>query len=189
MFYQRKISRSCQHCLHHEQWYCNDDSLKVIDDNIIILHFPFSICIFFPSKRCWIECCRDFQIEQLQMAAVGYFACGNSSISTFHMNSQIFGMFEVFFSQAFRRFCFFLTFWKSEATFFRKPYHILRNLQKLSEFPPNDFFRVLCVCEEALWTNIMTYLTPSCLSKWTKDSGSLLMPFYPGGHSRTFIVK
>ena len=140
MFYQRKISRSCQHCLHHEQWYCNDDSLKVIDDNIIILHFPFSICIFFPSKRCWIECCRDFQIEQLQMAAVGYFACGNSSISTFHMNSQIFGMFEVFFSQAFRRFCFFLTFWKSEPTFFRKPYHILRNLQKLSEFPPNDFF-------------------------------------------------
>ena len=117
LFYQRKISRSCQLFLHHEQWYCNDDSMKVIDDNIIILHFPFSICIFFPSKRCWIECCRDFQIEQLQMAAVGYFTCGNSNISTFYM---MFRMFEVFFSRI-SAVLVFLRFWQTKATFFANP--------------------------------------------------------------------
>ena len=100
-----------------EQWYCIDDSMKVIDDNIIILHFPFSICIFFPSKRCWIECCRDFQIEQLQMAAVGYFACGNSNISTFYM---MFRMFEVFFSRI-SAVLVFLRFWQTKATFFANP--------------------------------------------------------------------
>ena len=154
-----------------------------MDDNIIILHFPFSICIFFPSKRCWIECCRDFQIEQLQMAAVGYFACGNSNISTFHINSQMSGCLKFFFFWHFGGF-FFLHILAIRGNIFRKPYHILRNLQKLSEFPPNDFFG-FCVSVK----NIMTYLTPSCLSKWTKDSGSLLMPFNPGGHSRTFIIS
>ena len=107
--------------------------------NIIILHFPFSICIFFPSKRCWIECCRDFQIEQLQMAAVGYFACGNSNISTFHINSQMSGCLKFFFFWHFGGF-FFLHILAIRGNIFRKPYHILRNLQKLSEFPPNDFF-------------------------------------------------
>ena len=118
LFCQRNISRSCQLCLYREhQWYCNDDSMKVMDDNIIILHFSFSICIFFPSKRCWIACCRDFQIERLQMAAVGYFACGNSNISTFYL---MFRMFEVFFSRI-SAVLDFLRFWQTKATFFANP--------------------------------------------------------------------
>ena len=71
------------------------------------------------------------------MAAVGYFACGNSNISTFYM---MFRLFEVFFS----RISAVLVFFKilaNKGINFRKPYHILRNLQKLSEFPPIDFLR------------------------------------------------
>ena len=48
-------------------------------------------------------------------------------------------MFEVFFSRI-SAVLFFSKILANKGNIFRKPYHILRNLQKLSEFPPNDFF-------------------------------------------------
>ena len=51
------------------------------------------------------------------MAAVGYFACGKSNISTFYM---MFRMFEVFFKRI-SAVLVFLRFWQTKATFFANP--------------------------------------------------------------------